>query len=120
LRWHQALAYALLGRADERLGRQQRLDLARLLDDLDAGYPDGREGLQAEIARLRRSADLGSPRVVPGELMAGLGRAQFAAALGELRQILDLDVAVRRTLSTRPPDAAEQALLREVPPHHGN
>lgn len=120
LRWHQALAYALLGRVETRLGTQDRPDLARLLDDLVTGYPDGPWGLQNEIARVRETARLGWPRPVPAELREGLPAAQFAAALGELRQILGLDGGVRRTLSTRPPDAAEQALLREVPPHHGS
>jgi hypothetical protein len=118
-RWHQALAYSLLGRIEPRLGVQDQPDLRKLLDDLDELYADGRAGLCAEIQRARETSR-DWPHAVPANLRAGLGPAQFAAALAELRRLLHLDAGPRQALADRPPDAVERALLREVPPHHGS
>jgi hypothetical protein len=117
-RWHQALSFAILGRVEPELGEHIRPEPAVLAAELAGAQQGGREGLRAEIAG-RRASGLGWPYVVPDELRAGLGAAQFAAAFGELCRLLDLDGGLRRIVSGRPPDQAEQALLREVPPHHG-
>ncbi|WP_344809637.1 hypothetical protein [Microlunatus ginsengisoli] len=119
LRWHQALGYALLGRVDPALGTQDRPDPAALMADLDRRYESGRQGLLDAVARARAGAG-GWPYVVPDDLRAGLGAAQFAAALGELRRVLGAEGGPRLVLSDRRLDAAEQALLRDVPPHHGS
>ncbi len=120
LAWHQALAYALLGRVQPRLGTQTEPDLATLVRELDGLFPSGRSDLNREIARVRNACDRGGwPVRVPDELASGLGPAQFAAALTELRRLLGLDAVERRAASNRSLDAAEQALLRDLPPHHG-
>jgi hypothetical protein len=116
-RWHQALAFALLGRVEPGLGEQVGPQPSALLADLDRLRLGGSAAMRAEIADLRADGR-GWPYVVPAELSDGLGAAQFAAALAELRRLLDLDSGPRRVVSGRAPDAAEQALLREVPPHH--
>lgn len=118
-RWHQALAYALLGQVHPTLGVQQDPDLAKLVMDLDGLFPGGRSELIETIAGARRASDGPWPRAVPDELRTDLGPAQFAAALTELRRRLGVQGQQQRTVSGRSPDAAEQALLREVPPHHG-
>ncbi len=119
-RWHQALAYALLGQTYPSLGTQRQPDLGALVERLDELFPGGRSGLNRAVAAARGADGPGWPRVVPNELRAGLGPAQFTAALGELRRRLVLDGGPRRTLSARSPDAADQKLLRDVPPHHGS
>jgi hypothetical protein len=119
-RWHQALAYALLGEVHPSLGTQRNPDLAALVEDLDGLFPGGRTELIETIAVARRASDVPWPRVVPPDLRTELGPAQFAAALTELRRCLGLEGQQQRTVSGRSPDAAEQALLREVPPHHGS
>src|SRR5687768_16373599 len=79
--WHQALAYAVTGRRIEELGRQARPDV-----DWLTGY----------LSRLTSGARLDEPAAdtppdgrVPADLMAGIGPAQFWAALRELRDRLD-------------------------------
>jgi hypothetical protein len=117
--WLAAVAYALLGRSVDGLGEQQPPDPDALLAALDRMFPGGRPGLEAAIRQVRSA---GGPwtRPVPEELRTGLPAAQFAAVLGAVRERLQLDAAPRPTLSERPLDAAERALLREVPPHHGS
>jgi hypothetical protein len=117
-RWHQALAYALLGQVYPALGTQRNPDLAALVEDLDRLFPGGRTGLIETIAVVRSARDGRWPRVVPDDLRTDLGPAQFAAALTELRHRLGLEGRPQRTPSARSPDAAERALLRDVPPHH--
>ena len=119
LRWHQALGFAILGRVETDLGEQTRPEPAVLAAELARSEPGGREGLRAEITD-RRASGLVWPYVVPADLRSGLGAAQFAAAFGELCRLLDLDSGPRRIVSGRSLDPAEQALLREVPPHHGS
>ena len=110
--WHQALAYAICGQRLPELGRQDEPDLAELARVLSKG---------ADLASLvqeqrRRGA---WPHAVPNELMAGLGWAQFSAALTALITRLDLGPgSAKRRLSNRPPDAQERRLLHDVPPHH--
>jgi hypothetical protein len=118
-RWHQALAYALLGQIYPALGAQRNPDLAKLVEDLNGLFPGGRIELIETIAVVRRASDVPWPRIVPGELRTGLGPAQYSAALTELRRRLGLEGRPQRILTDRSLDAAEQSLLREVPPHHG-
>ena len=79
-------------------------------------------------ADLRKRAAVGevqllgdsSAAAVPADLRAGLGAAQFAAALSGLRAALDLEPPPRTVPSPgRPLTADERRLLADVPPHHG-
>lgn len=116
-RWQAALAFALTG---------ERLSL------VEPGTPDP-EALVARLtaagwspaaiaahARQAAEAERPWPHQVPAELRAGCGAAQFSAALGQARELLDLT-----TLETRSPsgrrklDPDEERLMRDVPPHHG-
>lgn len=102
--WHQALAYALTGRRYPELGRQERPDLEQVADFLRPRLPDRP----------------GPPHPVPADLGAGLGPAQLAAAVVELRRRLGLNQPLQRAAVTdRPLTPEEQRLLREVPPHYG-
>jgi hypothetical protein len=95
-RWHQALAYALTGERRADLGRQDTPDLDALLAALPAGpygaYP------------------------VPADLLAGIGPAQFAAVLTQLRARLPRGTAP--VLVDRPLTAEERRLVADAPPHH--
>jgi hypothetical protein len=116
-RWHAALAYALLGRVPNGLREAGRTDLTLLLSDLDH-QPGGLAAIRFEIANARAAGSW--PRRPPSVLTTGLGPAQFAAALAELRRRLGVDDdSVRRVRSSRRLDADEQRLQAEVPPHHG-
>ena len=100
--WHQALAYAVLGRRLPELGGQDRPDVAGL------------------AGRLREVGASGTtaPYAVPPDLLAGVGPAQFLAALTELRRQL-----AGPPLPAGPGAAGltadDRRLLAEVPPHHG-
>jgi hypothetical protein len=119
-RWHQALAWALTGRSWPELGRQDAPDLDELTRRLRSA---------PGIAALRDPGDEAAaagrsrPHPVPAELMAGLGYAQFAAALTQLRAELGLDGTAGLVAPAQPPapvSAEERRLLDEVPPHHGS
>jgi hypothetical protein len=118
LPWHRAIVYALIGRIEPALGEQERPTPASLVADLDRHLAGGRAELLSEVARARQSGGLW-PIPLPTDLRAALGPAQFAAALTETRRLLGLGAGPTQVLSARPPDAAERAMLREVPPHHG-
>ena len=110
--WHQALAYAICGQRLSELGRQDEPDLAELVrilrDDTD---------LVSSVQVDRRRGDW--PHPVPNDLMAGIGWAQFSAALAALITRLDLAPgSVAPPPGSRSPDADERRLLNEVPPHH--
>jgi hypothetical protein len=110
--WHQALAYAICGQRLRELGRQDEPDLADLVRVLSKGAD-----LASLVQEQRRSGAW--PHPVPNELLAGLGWAQFSAALTVLITRLDLGPGhAKWTLSNRPPDADERRLLHDVPPHH--
>jgi hypothetical protein len=112
LAWHQALAYAICGQRFSELGRQDEPDLDELVRVLSSDADLG-----PMVQNQRRSGAW--PHAVPNELMAGLGWAQFSAALTALITRLDLGPGgAKRRLSNRPPDAQERRLLHEVPPHH--
>jgi hypothetical protein len=112
LAWHQALAYAICGEPLSDLGRQDEPDLDELVRVLSH-----KENLASKVQVERRGGDW--PYPVPNDLMAGLGWAQFSAALTALITRLDLAPGnAARGPSSRPPDADERRLLHEVPPHH--
>jgi hypothetical protein len=109
--WHQALAYAILGRRLPELSHQGQPDVAALADELSAV-----DRLDASVNALRAQGIW--PLPVPSDLMVGLGRAQFMAALAELVQKLGFDAYRTHPAVDRPPNADERRLLDEVPPHH--
>ena len=118
--WHQALAYAVTGRAWPELGQQSGPDLVELASRLRA--VEGEEGLRQHV-RMTLQGEEPWPHSVPAELRAGLGYAQFAAALNQLRSELRLDgptVVANPGERTGPVSAAERRLLDDVPPHHGS
>ncbi len=116
-RWHDALAYALVG---EGFGYASgpTPHLERLILDLaESGWTSERI---ADHARCVVSEALPWPHPVPTSLRDGCGAAQFHAAVDRLRALLDL-----ATMEKRPPSGRrrlnpdEERLMREVPPHHG-
>jgi hypothetical protein len=113
--WHRALVYAVTGQRRSDLGVQPAPDLKELQRVL-------RSDELGELVRAHRDSGRPWPLPVPAELMAGLGYAQFAAALAQLQSALGLE-AVRpsrdTTSRTRALSAGERRLLDEVPPHHG-
>lgn len=118
-RWNAALAYAISGRRWDDLAEAGTPDLALVADRIRQRFPGGPSALQAEITS-RRQAGEPWPYDLPADLRAGLGAAQWLAAVAELRQRLAVGPQPDRpVLSNRRPDADEQRLLRDVPPHHG-
>jgi hypothetical protein len=116
--WHQALAFALLGRRRPDLGRQPAPDISQLVDALVA-TTEGEAPLAEQVGRARLDAKIW-PFPVPVDLMPGIAAAQFRAALRELQTRCGIGPAQeRRTIADRAPDAAERQLQRDVPPHHG-
>ena len=111
--WHQALAYAVTGRRLEELGRQARPDLAWLTNYL---MNLSRGSLDTPVA------DPSADGRVPGDLMAGIGPAQFWAALRELRAGLAGGGSGHQqpVVADRPWSAEELRLMADRPPHHGS
>lgn len=110
LGWHVALAYAVTGRALDDLGEQVRPEPAGLVIALNERVIAG------ELPRPD-----GTSHIVPPELMAGLGSAQFSAALSAVRSGFGIDGLTRRPPAlARPLTADDRRLLAEVPPHHGS
>lgn len=113
--WHRALAYAVLGEVFGDLGTQPVPDVRALAAQLRTHHSERVASVVAE----RQAAEMPWPYPVPAELMAGIGFAQFAAALRSLQAALGLSA-----FPAAPPAAAraltadEVRLLREVPPHH--
>lgn len=105
--WQAALAYAVTG---------QRLAVT------PAAAPDA-TALLTELAVLgwgpeRLATTAGVARVVPPDLMAGLGAAQFWAALAQLRREVGASGAVPRSPSQRTAlTPEEQRLQADRPPH---
>lgn len=99
LAWHQALVFAVTGERRPELGQQ-------VSPELDA--------VIAAIGDHPRSA-----HPVPADLTAGIGAAQLAAVLTDLRTQLAA-TGSRPVLAERAPDADERRLLADVPPHHGS
>ncbi len=118
-RWHRALAQAITGDSGDEAGRQSSPDVDALARALLS-----RCGA-ATLAEHRREvlrAGGAWPHPVPGDLMAGLGYAQFTAALARLIDLLGLNE--RGWVTAAPPTTsmapALRRLLDEVPPHHGS
>lgn len=109
--WHQALAFAILGRRLPELSQQDQPDVAALARKLSADHQ-----LSVSVKSLRGKGTW--PVAVPSDLMVGLGSAQFLAALAALVQALGLDGHGTRLAIDRPANADERRLLDEVPPHH--
>ena len=108
--WHQALAYAVTGRRLDGLGRQRQPDVATLALQLQQ-----RAAEDPAWTWSMEPADY----LVPAELMAGIGAAQFWAALAELRQILGIDDPGGSAVTTeRALTVEETRLVAERPPHH--
>ncbi|GAB3922357.1 hypothetical protein GCM10011575_14020 [Microlunatus endophyticus] len=119
-RWNAALAYAITGQRWDDLAESGKPELVQLADEIRRRYPGGVEALQARIIG-RVQQDEPWPYEVPDDLRAGLGAAQWWAALSQLRRRLAVGPQPDRpVLSDRKPDADEQRLLRDVPPHHGH
>ena len=95
--WHQALVYAVTGERRPELGVQEAPDL---------------DAVVAAVAGRPRGA-----YAVPPDLREGIGAAQLAALVTELR--LRSGSGTRPVLADRAPDADERRLLADVPPHHG-
>ncbi len=110
--WHQALAYAILGRRLPELAQQDQPDVAALARELCADRQ-----LSAMVSTLRSGGGTW-PVAVPPDLMAGLGRAQFLAARAALVKELGLDPHGTFHALDRAADADERRLLDDVPPHH--
>jgi hypothetical protein len=106
--WHQALAYAVTGQRIEAFGLQAGPEVSRLAAELQRRQAAGEVRL------------LNVPVTVPDDLMAGLGAAQYRAALAGLRRTLGTEpagggvVVTGRTLTPE-----EQRLEADRPPHHG-
>ena len=108
--WHQALAYAVTGRRIDALGRQRQPDVPALVRQLmELATNDPSWTWLAEPADYQ----------VPGELMTGIGAAQFWAALADLRGILGItDPGGSAVTADRPLTLDETRLSDERPPHH--
>ncbi|MFZ0531298.1 MAG: hypothetical protein WAL91_12270 [Propionicimonas sp.] len=123
-RWHTALGFALTGSelpldAADPAGARPQPDPEELVADL-AGHGWSRDRI-TEHARTRLAADLPWPHQVPSALKQGCGAAQFHAALGATRVLLDVVALERRPPSRRTQlNRDEQRLMQEVPPHHGS
>ncbi|MCC6496202.1 MAG: hypothetical protein IT193_08075 [Propionibacteriaceae bacterium] len=117
-RWQTALGFALTG-CELELAEPGRPDPVALVSALEAaGWPADRMGAHA---RSRVAAELPWPHDVPADLRAGCGAAQFAAALRQARELLDLaNLEVRPPSGRRQLNADELRLMRDVPPHHGS
>jgi hypothetical protein len=108
--WHQALTYAVTGRRLGELGRQRQPDVAVLAQQLKQLAAD-----DPTWTWLAEPAD----HLVPGELMAGIGAAQFWAALADLRRFLGIsDPGGSAVAADRPLTLDETHLADERPPHH--
>ncbi len=120
--WHRALAYALCGADLAGLPDRAGPDPAALARELAAEGWD-RTALRTH-AEEARQAGRPWPHPVPADLTAQLPPAQFAAALRGLVAHWQLAPAASRVRSgttggTGRPSAADERLLRDLPPHFG-
>lgn len=120
--WHRALAYALSGTDLAGLPDRAGPDPAVLARELAAEGWD-RTALRSH-AEETRQAGRPWPHPVPADLTAQMPPAQFAAALRGLVADWQLAPTARRVRSgpaggTARPSAADERLLRDVPPHFG-
>lgn len=116
--WHRALAFALVGR-ELPLGDQSTPAVASLAADLASLSWDA-DAVRRHALEVTAAGEPW-PHLVPAGMRAGLGAAQFQAALLALRELLDVAALDVQPPSTRTDlTAAERVLLAEVPPHHGH
>lgn len=98
MRWHQVLVYALTGERRPELGQQRVADL----DVVVAALQGRRTGAHA----------------VPADLRSGIGAAQLAAVLAELRSRLAQEAGGQPVVRDRVLSADERRLTEDAPPHH--
>jgi hypothetical protein len=117
--WHCALCYAITGVRFDDLGAQSGPDPDFVADVVAARVPGGAETIMADVGR-RRAAGQSWPYPLPEDLAAGLGPAQWSAALDALRRRMGIDRPVHRVVRRpQPPDRDDLRLLQQLPPHHG-
>ena len=108
--WHEALAYAVTGRRIEGLGHQRQPDVSALALQLQHSAADDPNWTWST-----EPADY----LVPTDLMAGIGAAQFWATLADLRRTLGINDPGGSAVTTdRPLTVDEVRLSAERPPHH--
>jgi hypothetical protein len=129
--WHLALAYAMTGRRLDGLDEAGGLDGPGAVDAAGAVEAHGRLDLPTLARTLLELQNAG--RVViassvaerhdpPAELRAGIGPAQFWAALSELATMLNPNPSARSSpvVAERPLTPEERRLTDDTPPHHGS
>jgi hypothetical protein len=113
LRWHAALAYALLGPPVRDLVEPGVPKPKMLIDDLG-----GVESVRARVVAARRSGPW--PYQVPPTVSEGLGAAQYAAAWTAVLAVLGpLATTTPPMVADRALTADERRLQADRPPHHG-
>lgn len=114
--WHSTLAYALVGGWLD-LGVQPAPDIEALVAELgERGWDAAGVGAHALACQANERP---WPHLVDAAARAGMGAAQWFAALGRARAALGVDVLVDHAPSRRTKlTADERRLLSEVPPHH--
>ena len=114
--WHRALGLALTGE-DLDLGVQERCDAHAVAAALaGAGWAAPR--IAAHARALAGVAPW--PHPVPAQDRAGIGAAEFHAALIRTREALGVDALEVLPPSSRTTlDADERRLVADVPPHFG-
>ena len=119
VRWNAALAYAITGQRWDDLDESGTPELSTVAREIGHRSPGGIVGLRQQVAAVLQDGRRW-PYELPADLREGLGAAQWLAALAGLRELLSVGPQPDRpVLSDRKPDADEQRLLRDVPPHHG-
>ncbi|QGN33616.1 hypothetical protein [Microlunatus sp. Gsoil 973] len=117
--WNATLAYAITGQQWS-LPESGRPDPVLIAREIELRFPGGLAAVRSTITERRRAGE-SWPYQIPAGLRAELGAAQWLAALGDLSRRLGVGPQPERpVLSDRKPDADEERLLREVPPHHGH
>lgn len=117
--WDAALCFAIMGARFDDLGVQTAPNPDRVRKVLVDRIPGGEQAIRDHVAR-RRDAGQPWPYPLPEELGAGIGYAQWSAAVGTLRRRLGLDRRAHRVVrSDVSVDSDDLRLMRERPPHHG-
>lgn len=117
--WHAALCFAIVGVRVDGLDVQTVPDPDRVRDVLVDRTPGGEQAIQ-DLVTGRRAAGQPWPYPLPEDLAAGIGFAQWSAALATLRRRLGVDRPIHRVIrSDVSQDHDDLRLMRERPPHHG-